>query len=155
MVWETIGRVVMETLETLLTMFGLWQRLGFSFCSFLSSVFLGSKCLSVGMGFEEPWLYGGGGTLLQWLKMIFYFFLNLLWVEIRQLRLDIVAILFKWLNGVGPTEVLFLYSFFPFCCYGSYNHVFCTFEHGCGGHCIWNLIDMHVGWSPYTCLAKI
>ena len=34
------------------------------------------------MGFEEPWLCGGSGTLLQWLKMSFFFFLNLLWVEI-------------------------------------------------------------------------
>ena len=65
------------------------------------------------------------------------------------------VILFKWLNGVGPTEGLFLYSFSPFCHCEAYNCVLCVSEQGCGGHCIWNLIDMHVGWSPYTCLAKI
>ena len=28
---------------------------------------------------------------------------------------------------------------------GAYNCVLCISEQGCGGHCIWNLIDMHVG----------
>ena len=100
---------------------------------------------------REPWLCGGSGTLLQWLKMSFFFFLNnLLWVEIGTclhtlIRLDIVDILFKWFNGIGPTEGLFLYSFSPFCRCEAYNCVLCISEQGCGGHCIWNLIDMHVG----------
>ena len=38
---------------------------GFSSSSFPSSDFWVLKCLSVGMGFEEPWLCGGGGTLLE------------------------------------------------------------------------------------------
>jgi len=28
---------------------------------------------------------------------------------------------------------------------GAYNCVLCISEKGCGGHCIWNLINMHVG----------
>ena len=49
------------------------------------------------------------------------------------------------LMELDPLKVSSFNSFSPFCRSEAYNCVLCISEQGCGGHCIWNPIDMHVG----------